>query len=186
MTKRKAHPEQTPPNETQAAAEPAPEPPMSPATAAMVADLKAQLDEAVGARQRALADFANYQRRAADNEVQAHQSGASGVIRSLLGVLDHFDLAISQDQEQVTVDQLLGGVRIVQDEFRKVLESHGVKRVQPEVGEPFDPHFHEAVLRQPAEGLEPNDIVSVLQPGYTLGKLVLRPAKVVVAGDPGS
>ena len=106
------------------------------------------------------------------------------VARSLLGVLDHFDLALDQPRDTLTVDQLLGGVRIVRDELLKALSAHGVERLDPAVGEPFDPHCHEAVMRQPCEDVEPDHIASVMQPGYLMGQMVLRPAKVVIAAPP--
>ena len=56
-----------------------------------------------------------------------------------------------------------------------------MQRIEPVVGDEFDPNRHEAVMRQPAEGIAPNHIVSVLQPGYAMGDQVLRPAKVAVA-----
>ncbi len=149
--------------------------------AALIQELQSELDKAITARKRALADFANYQRRVAGNEYSATQSGAARVVRSLLGVLDHFDLALDQDTEQITVPQLLGGVRIARDELIKALDSHGVERIEPATGEEFDPNRHEAVMHQSADGIKPNQIVSVLQPGYTMGDLVLRPAKVTIA-----
>lgn len=152
-----------------------------------VADLIAQLekerDDAVSARQRALADFANYQRRARDNEARARQEGIVSLLRSLLPVIDHFDLAISQDPSKLTVEQLLGGVKIVRAEFDKVLESAGVMRIEPRPGEEFDPRRHEAMMRQPAPGVAANHIVAVLQPGFAIGDMVLRPAKVTVAPE---
>ncbi len=172
MTKRKAQPDDT--------AE------MTAEAAAMLEELKAELDEAVEARKRALADFANYQRRASENETRAARDGAARVARSLLGVLDHFDLALDQDTGQLTVDQLLGGVRIVRDELMKALVSHGVTRIEPAIGEELDPNLHEAVFGQPSPDVEPNHIVTVLQPGYTIGEMVLRPAKVAVSAPPES
>ena len=76
--------------------------------------------------------------------------------------------------------QLAGGVRIVHDDLVKALAGHGVQRIQPRRGDEFDPNRHQAMLREPAEDLEPNRIVYVLQPGYLMGDLVLRPAKVAV------
>ncbi len=96
-------------------------------------------------------------------------------------MLDHFDLALNQDFKQITVDQLLDGVRIVRQELSKALESHKLKTVEPEVGEEFDPNCHQAVMRQPTDEQEPNTIASVLQVGYGIDDLVLRPATVVVA-----
>ncbi len=149
--------------------------------ATLLAELKGELEKAVEARQRALADFANYQRRASQNEQQAVRSGEAGVVRSMLAVLDHFDLALDQDKSQVTVEQLLDGVHIVRDELFKSLESFGVERIAPDAGDEFDPNRHQAVLQQAAEGVAPNHVVAVLQPGYTMGETVLRPAKVSVA-----
>ncbi|MEE9131118.1 MAG: nucleotide exchange factor GrpE [Phycisphaerales bacterium] len=154
---------------------------LSEAAAELVQRLEEERDEALAARQRALADFRNYQRRAAQSEHRAVQGGAAGVVRSLLAVIDHFDLALGQDTEQITVDQLLGGVRIVRDELVKALESHGVQRIDPARGDEFDPNRHEAMMKQPADDVEPDHIVCVLQPGYQMGDLVLRPAKVAVA-----
>ncbi len=147
-------------------------------------DLRTELDAAVEARKRALADFANYQVRASANERRAALDGAAWVTRSLLGVLDHFDLALDQDVAQLSVEQLLGGVQIVRDELSKALAAHGVSRIDPAVGEEFDPNRHEAVFRQASDDIEPNHIVSVLQRGYTMGEMVLRPAKVSVAAPP--
>jgi len=149
--------------------------------ATLIHQLEAQRDEAIEGKLRALADFRNYQRRADESEKRALQSGAVWVVRSILPVLDHFDLALSQKPEQMTVPQLLQAVKIVRDEFNKALVAQGVERIEPVPGEPFDPHQHEAVMRQPAPGAEPNSIVMTMQSGFTMGDLVLRPAKVSVA-----
>ena len=169
MPKRKTHPEDI----TEQGAEEQPE--------LVIESLRTELAETEEARKRALADFANYQRRAADNEARAALDGAASVVKSLMGVLDHFDLALDQDTDRISVDQLLGGVRIVRDDLLKVLESHGVQRIHPQPGDEFDPNRHEAVMRLSAEGIELNHIATVLQPGYVMGDLVLRPAKVAVA-----
>ena len=152
--------------------------------AQLVRQLQSELDEAVEARKRALADFRNYQRRAAESEERALHSGTARVVKAILPALDHFDLALMQNPKQMTIEQLLDAVKIVRDELNKALASQGVERIEPKTGEPFDPHRHEAVMRQPTPGAEPNSVVSTLQAGYALGDLVLRPAKVAVA--PGS
>src|SRR5215470_10381935 len=93
--------------------------------AELVKQLQTELDEAVEARKRALADFRNYQRRAAESEQRALQTGSTRVVRSILPVLDHFDLALMQKADQMTVEQLLNAVKIVRDEFNKALASQG-------------------------------------------------------------
>jgi molecular chaperone GrpE len=149
----------------------------------LVRQLQAELDEAVEARKRALADFKNYQRRATENEQRAGAMATARAVRSLLPVLDHFDLALNQKPEQMTVENLLQAVRIVRDEFNRVLTTLGVERIEPKAGDVFDPHRHEAVMRQHVKGAQPNTVVSTMQSGFALGDMVLRPAKVAVAGE---
>ncbi len=108
------------------------------------------------------------------------------MVRSLLGVLDHFDLAIGQSTKEMTVEQLLGGIRMVRDELMKALQSHGIRRVEPSVGDEFDPNRHEAVLRQPAGDVEPGHVLSVVRSGYAMDDRVLRPARVIVAAPPNA
>jgi molecular chaperone GrpE len=157
---------------------------LSEEAAELMRAIEAERDDAVAARQRALADFANYQRRAAENERRALQSGAARLAQSIVPVLDHFDLALEQDTKQTTAEQLIGGVKIVRDELVKALQAHGVERIDPKPNDEFDPNKHEAMMRQDAPDVAPDHIVRVLQPGYAMGDHVLRPAKVAIASEP--
>jgi molecular chaperone GrpE len=154
---------------------------LSEEAAEIVKQLQAELDEAVEARKRALADFRNYQRRALESEQRALDAGTARVIRALMPVMDNFDLTLAQNPERMNVQQLINAVHMVRSELNKAMQTQGVQRIEPTRGEPFDPHRHEAVMRQPADDVEPNSVVAVMQPGYALGDLVLRPAKVSVA-----
>ena len=66
----------------------------------------------------------------------------------------------------------------------QTLERFGVQMLDP-MGEPFDPEFHEAMTMQPSADAEPGSVLVVIQKGYTLNGRLLRPARVVVAADPG-
>lgn len=154
---------------------------LSEEAADIVRQLQAELDEAVEARKRALADFRNYQRRALESEQRALESGAARVVRALLPIVDNFDLTLAHKADRMTTEQLLSAVRMVRDELNKALQSQGVQRIEPARGEPFDPHRHEAVMRQPADDVEPNSVVATMQPGYSHGDFVLRPAKVSIS-----
>ena len=50
-----------------------------------------------------------------------------------------------------------------------------------EVGETFDPNYHEAVMHIDDDNLPENSISQVLQKGYKIGDTVIRPAMVQVA-----
>ncbi|HED53010.1 MAG TPA: nucleotide exchange factor GrpE [Phycisphaerales bacterium] len=147
----------------------------------IIADLEEKLADAEGRAIRALADFQNFQRRAANNEIEASRQGVSRVVSALLPVMDNFDLALGQDISNMSAEQLLGGVEIVRAELLRALENQGVSTIIPNQGDEFDPEIHEAVARHSDGQTEPGHIIESLQTGYKLGGRVLRPAKVVIA-----
>ena len=75
--------------------------------------------------------------------------------------------------------KVIAGVEMTKSALAAALASEGLVEIIAEGG--FDPHIHEALLAQPAEGVESGSIVQVVQRGYRLGDAVLRPARVIVA-----
>lgn len=155
---------------------------LSQEAAELVQRLQAERDAAVAARTRALADFCNFQRRALESEATAHKAGAAQVAKSIIPVVESFDRALAQDK--LRADQLLAGLRLLRKELLRALQTNGVEVIQPAPGDEFDPVRHEAMFYQPAEGFPPDTIVSVLQNGYAMGDVILRPAKVALAASP--
>jgi len=140
---------------------------------AEVADLKSKLI-------RWQADFANLQRRAAREVLEARQNADADFAKSLLQVLDHFDMALSVDPAKIDAKSLLDGVKITYDELRKILANRGIESFDP-TGKPFDPHSHEAVTQEPSDKFPPMTVTQTFQSGYKLGDRILRPAKVKVS-----
>ncbi len=130
---------------------------------------------------RALADYQNFRRRSIENEQRERVAGVAALGRLLVPVLDQFELALSASGD---AERLRDGMKLIRTELLKALLAAGVEPVEPSVGDEFDPNQHEAVMRQPAEGVGPDAISAVLQPGYRLGEMVLRPAKVALAPEP--
>lgn len=158
---------------------------------AEAAALRQELNEEKSRSLRLMADFNNYQKRALQNERLARVDGAADVVKSVVGVIDHFDIALGADLSKATLEQIVGGVRVIREELLKALARHNVGIIHPQPGELFEPGKHEAVVQMPAEGVQSGHIVQVFQAGYTLGgggvaggpgsDRVLRPAKVAVA-----
>lgn len=146
-----------------------------------LAQLTRERDEAVAAQKHALADFANYQRRAIANEQVARQQGAGAVAMSVVNVIDHFDIALNQDLSKATPEQIVSGVRVIREELIKALQQQGISLITPQPNDEFVPGRHEAVMQQPAEGVDSGRVSMMLQAGYQLFDRVLRPAKVAVA-----
>ncbi|MCH2144140.1 MAG: nucleotide exchange factor GrpE [Phycisphaerales bacterium] len=157
---------------------------MSEEVAEIVESLQKERDDAIEARTRALADYQNFQRRARENEARERELGVAEVARSLIPVLDQFELALGQDAGETTTDSLMKGIEIVRDELNRALNKTGVTQITPEIGDLFDPNLHEAMLQQPAEGVEPGHVSMLVQCGWALKNQILRPAKVAIApGD---
>lgn len=147
-----------------------------------VSSLVAELEDAKGRSLRIMADFNNYQRRALQNEKQARQDGVAEVAKTVVGAIDHFDIALNADLSKATAEQIVSGVRVIREELLKTLAQHGVGLINPAQGELFQPGRHEAVMQMAQDGIESGHIVQTFQAGYTLGaERVLRPAKVAVA-----
>jgi molecular chaperone GrpE len=67
-----------------------------------------------------------------------------------------------------------------QSQVLDMLRRHGITRVEA-LGQPFDPHLHQAVTQQPAADQPPNTVLQVLEQGFMIHDRVLRPARVVVS-----
>ncbi|MFG0304711.1 MAG: nucleotide exchange factor GrpE [Phycisphaerales bacterium JB040] len=138
-------------------------------------------DEMFAKLQRLAADHQNFQRRARLNEQEAQDQAKRGILQSIIPVLDQFELALNQKTEGVAPESILGGVKLIQTEFLRILGNCGVTTIAPSPGDEFDPLRHEAMLQQPAEGVEPGHVTQCLGVGYALGDRTVRPAKVAVA-----
>jgi molecular chaperone GrpE len=132
---------------------------------------------------RAVAELDNVRKRARRDVGAAETRGIAKLARELLPALDNFEraLAAAESQPENRDHHLTDGIRLVQTELLGALARLGIEPDSPK-GERFDPHRHEAVAQQPADGAEPGTIVEVYSAGYRYGDDVLRPAKVVVAG----
>jgi molecular chaperone GrpE len=132
---------------------------------------------------RAVADLDNVRKRARRDVDAAQARGIAKLARELLPALDSFEraLAAAEAQPENRDHHLTDGIRLVQTELLAALARVGIEPDSPK-GERFDPHRHEAVAQQPADGAEPGTIIEVYSAGYRYGDDVLRPAKVVVAG----
>jgi molecular chaperone GrpE len=143
-------------------------------------------DEYLELAQRTKADFENYRKRAAREAGAAQERGMTKLARELLPAIDNLERALAvagaeQASSANSGDTLEAGIKLVRTELLAALARVGIEPFSPE-GEPFDPQRHEAVAQQPVKDAEPGTVVEVYQRGYRLGELVLRPARVVVAG----
>jgi molecular chaperone GrpE len=142
----------------------------------------AQRDEYLALAQRTQADFENYRKRVAKESIAAHERGMSKLAEELLPALDNLNRALDEAaaEREGREDPLLEGLRLVRSELHAALARMGIECFSPK-GATFDPAEHEAMAQQPVPGAQSGTVVEVFQPGYRLGKSIIRPARVLVA-----
>jgi molecular chaperone GrpE len=137
-------------------------------------------DEYLDSLQRLKAEFDNYRKRTAREQLELSTRAGERLVNALLPVLDDLERAL-EAAEQHEEAKLEDGVRLVHRALADTLAREGLAEI--DANGKFDPHVHEALLTQPADGREPGDVLQVLQKGYRLGERVLRPARVIVAAE---
>jgi len=139
---------------------------------AVLADLETQL---LNDLKRLQAEYANYRRRTEEQREVEIDRAKGAVAKGLLPVLDDLDRAEKHgDLEEGTP------FAAIADKLRGVAERMGLSTYGA-AGETFDPQQHEAIFQAPTPGTVEPTILEVVEIGYRLGSVELRPAKVVVA-----
>jgi molecular chaperone GrpE len=148
---------------------------MSKARKPSIEELLQQIGELTEALQRERADAINLRRQHAEQTASLKNMVKIDVVEQLLPAIDHLELSLKHVPQDIESHAYVKGVQAVVKQFEKTLSEMGIERIQT-VGQPFNPHLHEAISAD--EGVEL--IGEELQSGYKLGDYVIRPAKVKV------
>lgn len=141
-----------------------------------VVEEKAKAEGYLAGWQRAQADFINYKRRSEQEKEEIINFANTSLILSLLPALDDLELAFASFPSELADVTWIDGVRLIERKLRAILEAQGLSPIEA-VGEPFDPHLHEAVRRDKGEE---GVVIEEVQKGYKFRDRVIRPSKVVV------
>ena len=127
---------------------------------------------------RAKAETENVRRRAQEDVLKAHKFASEKFVSDILAVKDSLEAALANDNQ--SAENLRAGVELTLRQLVSVFEKGNVTEINP-LGEKFDPHKHQAITQVDAPGVEANQVVQVLQKGYSLHERIVRPALVMVA-----
>ncbi|PCI63857.1 MAG: nucleotide exchange factor GrpE [Kordiimonadales bacterium] len=132
---------------------------------------------------RAVAETQNVRRRAEKDKTDASAYAVTAFARDMLNVGDNMRRALDSQPEEVTEDMkaFTEGVAMTERELLNTMERHGIKKIEPEVGEKFDHKVHQAMFEAPSEDYAPGSVMQVVAPGFTIKSRLLRPAMVGVA-----
>lgn len=126
--------------------------------------------------QRLCAEYANYKRRTEQEKEQLGLFTKCELLKELLPVLDNFERAV----DAPAGDEYKAGIDMIIKQLQKQLADMGLESIEAE-NAAFDPEVHNAVMREDADGVDPETVTQVFQKGYKMGGRVLRPAMVKVA-----
>lgn len=131
---------------------------------------------------RSKAEFINYRKRLEEEQRRLMKYCNEDLIKQLLPILDNFERAIKMDDDNLNdeVSKFLSGVKMIYCNFNNILKENGVVEIDG-ANKPFDPVYHEAIMTDKKEGVEPGMVTEVLQKGYILKEKVIRPAMVKVS-----
>ncbi len=131
---------------------------------------------------KAKADNINYRKRKDEEVSKMLEFSNEDIVKDILPSIDNFERAINLDDDNLDdeLSKFLAGFKMIYCHLIEVLEKYDVKAID-DVKKPFDPKFHQAVLTEKIEGIEPGIVIDVMQKGYILKGKVIRPAMVKVS-----
>lgn len=129
---------------------------------------------------RLFAEFDNFKKRTFKEKLEMMKTASSGAIQVLLPVLDDFDRAKKNAEDENSTEPFSEGVNLVYQKLYGALKNKGLQPMESN-GEAFDPELHEAVTEIPVpdEAMK-GKIVDTIERGYFLNEKLIRHAKVVV------
>jgi len=151
------------------------------ASEAELQKIKAERDSLLDRLARAQAEFENARRRASKEQQDFRDYATADAIRAVLPVIDSFERAL---QVKSDTGEFRSGVELIYKQLQDVLAKLGVRPI-PAKGEPFDPHYHEAIEIVETSEAPDHVVLEELQRGYKFKDRLLRPAMVKVAKNSG-
>jgi molecular chaperone GrpE len=149
-----------------------------------VTELEKALEEANNKALYAAAEVQNVRRRLEAEKSQAAAYASATFARDMLAIKDHLDRALAAVSDELRQDKVasnfLAGIESTARELNAVFARNGVEKIEA-LGQPLDPHKHQAMMEVPSADAEPGTIVEEMQAGYMLKDRLLRPALVAVA-----
>lgn len=130
---------------------------------------------------RLQAEFDNYRKRQARDFQRLCSQGKKDLIHELLAVLDNYHRAESLVEEGGhSVEEIADGLMKTSEQLTSILAQEGLRELEVNRNDPFDPNVHDAMLAEDTEDLDIDRVLEVFQKGYLLKDELLRPARVKV------
>lgn len=154
--------------------------PKEPTSEEIISELQEQIRNLKNELLKQHADLDNTKKRLEKERITERKYAALDVSKALLTPIDHLDLALNHVGDNELVQQFAQGIEMIKKQFLKVLEEEGVSEIDA-TNEEYDPNFHQAIMTEKIDGVEPNKVTEVLQKGYLFKDRLIRPAIVKIS-----
>ena len=145
----------------------------------IIEELKSKIDELEDKNKRVSAEMINTIRRKEEETSRIIKYASSDVFIDLISVVDNFERALNTTSDNSDVLSYQKGFTMIYDGLKNILEKYEVKEIDA-LGLEFNPNVHQAVMTDHIDGKKENEVIEVLQKGYTYKDKVIRPAMVKV------
>lgn len=142
--------------------------------------LKAELAFEKDRNLRLMAEFDNFRRRTAKEQLELIETANGKLLEKLSEVLDNFERAFLSENKTNDMEAFEKGMQLIHSQFAKTLTDAGLEQIDP-MGQEFDPNCQEALMQQPSEEIPEGHVITVFQKGYKLKGKILKTAKVIVS-----
>ena len=130
---------------------------------------------------RLAAEFENYKKRNLIEKKQATYIAKENMLRDLLFFIDNFERGLNLYENTQKDTDFFKGMKSVEKDFQTFLEKNNIKKININIGDDFNPNFHQALELKKSDKFDSNKILEVIQTGYSLDDKLLRPSLVIVS-----
>lgn len=152
-----------------------------------VASLNEELEAQKDKSMRLVAEFDNFRRRTAREQIEYSDLAQAKAFGELFPVVDNFERAFAgSEAEDWTPADPAGfakGMKLIRDQLRKVLSDANIEEI-PSEGVAFDPNLHDALTQMPHETVAKDVVIQAFARGWKKGEKILRHAQVIVSSGP--
>ncbi|MEW6714438.1 MAG: nucleotide exchange factor GrpE [Nitrospirota bacterium] len=142
--------------------------------------LKKSLSEQNDKYLRLYAEFENYKKFASRQKEDQLKYANESLLKDLLTVIDHLELALQHSSDDKVSDPLAKGVEMTLKELKTLMEKYGLVSIDA-IGKPFDPNIHHAMSQIEDDGVDENTVIEEFRKGYMLKDRLLRAPLVGVS-----
>jgi len=150
------------------------------AAKAKIDELTNQIAAANDKYLRLMAEFDNFKRRTAKEYQQLIEQANEKLMKDVIEVRETFERAFKSDPSTTDSTAFADGMKMIFTKLDTVLHKHGLE-IYCEVGQAFDPEFHDAMMKCAHDTVPEEHVMEVLEKGYKLKGKVIKHSRVIVS-----